>query len=91
MSYLKPLFKKLRNKSIQDDISDSLTIITRHLLDRNYVAANDAYLQVLDSRQTTAATTTVVDWMVFFISSRFSLLLKQKGLSLVSDEEKMIR
>nr|CAG4644689.1 EOG090X03WO [Leptodora kindtii] len=45
-SYLKPLFKKLRNKSIQDDILDSLTIIIQHLLDRNYVAANDAYLQM---------------------------------------------
>jgi pre-mRNA-splicing factor 18 len=45
-SYLKPLFKKLRNKSIQDDILDSLTIIVRHLLNRNYVAANDAYLQM---------------------------------------------
>ena len=42
--YLKPLFKKLRNKSIQDDILDSLTIIVGHLLDRNYVIANDAYL-----------------------------------------------
>lgn len=44
--YLKPLFKKLRNKSIQDDILDSLTIIVGHLLDRNYVIANDAYLQM---------------------------------------------
>lgn len=35
---------KLRNKSIQDDILDSLTIIVGHLLDRNYVIANDAYL-----------------------------------------------
>lgn len=42
--YLKPLFKKLRNKSIQDDILDSLTIIIGHLLNRNYVIANDAYL-----------------------------------------------
>lgn len=44
--YLKPLFKKLRNKSIQDDILDSLTIIIGHLLNRNYVIANDAYLQM---------------------------------------------
>jgi len=40
------LFKKLRNKSIQDDILDSLTIIVQHILDRNYIAANDAYLQM---------------------------------------------
>nr|CAG4640759.1 EOG090X03WO [Eulimnadia texana] len=45
-SYLKPLFKKLRNRSIQDDIMDSLTCIVKHMLDRNYVAANDAYLQM---------------------------------------------
>jgi len=45
-AYLKPLFKKLRNKSIQDDILDSLTIIVQHILDRNYIAANDAYLQM---------------------------------------------
>ena len=45
--YLKPLFKKLRNKSIQDDILDSLTIIVGHLLNRNYVIANDAYLVCL--------------------------------------------
>nr|CAG4647797.1 EOG090X03WO [Moina brachiata] len=44
--YLKPLFKKLRNKSIQDDILDSLTTIVGHLLNRNYVIANDAYLQM---------------------------------------------
>nr|CAG4646159.1 EOG090X03WO [Macrothrix elegans] len=44
--YLKPLLKKLRNKSIQDDILDSLTIIVGHLLTRNYVHANDAYLQM---------------------------------------------
>jgi len=45
-AYLKPLFKKLRNKSIQDDILDSLTIIVRHILARNYITANDAYLQM---------------------------------------------
>lgn len=50
--YLKPLFKKLRNKSIQDDILDSLTIIVGHLLDRNYVIANDAYLVSASSFET---------------------------------------
>lgn len=47
--YLKPLFKKLRNKSIQDDILDSLTTIVGHLLDRNYVLANAAYLVSLNN------------------------------------------
>ena len=45
-AYLKPLFKKLGNKSIQDDILDNLTIIARHLLARNYNTASDAYLQM---------------------------------------------
>nr|CAG4643853.1 EOG090X03WO [Lepidurus arcticus] len=45
-AYVKPLLKKLRNKSMPDDILDSLTTITKHLLKRNYVAASDAYLQM---------------------------------------------
>lgn len=44
--YLKPLLRKLRSKSLPEDISDSLTEITRHLLDRNYIMASDAYLQM---------------------------------------------
>nr|CAG4645447.1 EOG090X03WO [Lynceus sp. MCZ IZ 141354] len=45
-SYLKPLFKKLKKRSMPDDILDSLTTIVKHLLKRNYVAASDAYLQM---------------------------------------------
>ncbi|RZF36342.1 hypothetical protein LSTR_LSTR008823 [Laodelphax striatellus] len=44
--YLKPLLRKLRSKSLPEDISDSLTEITRHLLDRNYIMASDSYLQM---------------------------------------------
>ncbi len=43
---LAPLFEQLHNKSIEDDILASLTIIVRHLLDQNYVAADKAYYQM---------------------------------------------
>lgn len=42
--YLKPLLRKLRNKTIPDDILDSLTDITKSLLRRDYIHASDAYL-----------------------------------------------
>lgn len=35
--YLKPLLRKLKTTSLPEDISDSLTDIVRHLLDRNYL------------------------------------------------------
>lgn len=35
--YLKPLFRKLKSKKLPEDILDSLTIIIKHLLDRNYI------------------------------------------------------
>lgn len=35
--YLKPLLQKLKNHSLPEDISDSLTEIVRHLLNRNYL------------------------------------------------------
>ncbi|XP_065564367.1 pre-mRNA-splicing factor 18-like isoform X2 [Artemia franciscana] len=42
-SYLRPLMKKLRQNNLPPDIQESLTEIIGHLLDRNYIAANDAY------------------------------------------------
>ncbi|KAE8749723.1 hypothetical protein FOCC_FOCC003463 [Frankliniella occidentalis] len=45
-TYLKPLLRKLRSRTLPEDISDSLTEITKHLLDRNYLKASDAYLQM---------------------------------------------
>ncbi|XP_055587972.1 pre-mRNA-splicing factor 18 [Uranotaenia lowii] len=42
--YLKPLLRKLRNKTIPEDILDSLTDITKSLLKRDYLHASDAYL-----------------------------------------------
>lgn len=44
--YLKPLMRKLKKKNLPEDICDSLTEITKHLLDRNYIMASDAYLQM---------------------------------------------
>lgn len=44
--YLKPLLRKLKNFSLSEDISDSLTEIAEHLLNRNYLKASDAYLQM---------------------------------------------
>ncbi|PSN30619.1 Pre-mRNA-splicing factor 18 [Blattella germanica] len=35
--YLKPLLRKLKTKSLPEDISDSLTEITRYMLDRDYI------------------------------------------------------
>ncbi|KPJ02445.1 DNA replication licensing factor MCM9 [Papilio xuthus] len=44
--YLKPLTRKLKKKSLPEDICDSLMEITKHLLERNYIMASDAYLQM---------------------------------------------
>lgn len=45
-TYLKPLFKQLKNHTIAEDIQRHLTLIINDLLDRNYVGANAHYLQM---------------------------------------------
>ncbi|XP_046890757.1 pre-mRNA-splicing factor 18 isoform X1 [Hypomesus transpacificus] len=45
-SYLKPLFRKLRKKSLPADIKESITDIIKFIMEREYVKANDAYLQM---------------------------------------------
>ncbi|XP_047678683.1 pre-mRNA-splicing factor 18 isoform X2 [Tachysurus fulvidraco] len=45
-SYLKPLFRKLRKKALSADIKESITDIIKFMLQREYVKANDAYLQM---------------------------------------------
>ncbi|XP_078409075.1 pre-mRNA-splicing factor 18 isoform X2 [Cetorhinus maximus] len=45
-SYLKPLFRKLRKKTLSQDIKESITDIIKFMLQREYVKANDAYLQM---------------------------------------------
>ncbi|CAH1173679.1 unnamed protein product [Phaedon cochleariae] len=44
--YLKPLLRKLKTFTLPEDICDSLTEIVVHLLNRNYLKASDAYLQM---------------------------------------------
>jgi len=44
--YLKPLTKSLKKRTLSEDILESLLEIVQHCLDRNYVRANDAYLQM---------------------------------------------
>jgi len=36
-NYLKPLFRKLKNNTLSEDILDSLTEILGYVLDRNYI------------------------------------------------------
>lgn len=44
--YLEPLLRKLKNKTVPEDIAESLTEITRFMLDRDYIHASDSYLQM---------------------------------------------
>lgn len=46
VSYLKPLFRKLKHKTIDEDILDAMVIIVYHLMHRDYLKANDAYLEM---------------------------------------------
>ncbi|XP_041377179.1 pre-mRNA-splicing factor 18-like [Gigantopelta aegis] len=46
VGYLKPLFRKLKNKNVDEDILESLVMIVQRLMDRNYLKANDAYLEM---------------------------------------------
>uniref|UniRef100_A0A8D0L2A2 Pre-mRNA-splicing factor 18 n=1 Tax=Sphenodon punctatus TaxID=8508 RepID=A0A8D0L2A2_SPHPU len=45
-SYLRPLFRKLRKRTLPADIKESITDIIKFMLQREYVKANDAYLQM---------------------------------------------
>ncbi|XP_033115492.1 pre-mRNA-splicing factor 18-like [Anneissia japonica] len=45
-AYLKPLLRKLKKRNVASDILEHLKLITKYLLDRDYVKANDAYLQM---------------------------------------------
>ncbi|ESO84399.1 hypothetical protein LOTGIDRAFT_132351 [Lottia gigantea] len=46
VAYLKPLFKKLKNAKVDEDILDSMVYITEHVMDRDYIKANDRYLEM---------------------------------------------
>lgn len=45
-SYIGPLFKRLKNKTVPEDILEYLVDIVKNMLDRDYVKANDTYLQM---------------------------------------------
>lgn len=45
-AYIKPLFRKLKTRTLPEDIMESLVEIVNFLLEREYVKANDAYLQM---------------------------------------------
>ncbi|KZT57897.1 Prp18-domain-containing protein [Calocera cornea HHB12733] len=44
--YLKPLFKALRTKTMEDDVLEKLAEIVYHMQHRQYQRANDAYLRL---------------------------------------------
>lgn len=46
LAYIKPLFRKLKRKDLSSDILECLADIIRQLLDRHYIKANDAYLEM---------------------------------------------
>ncbi|KAJ1831493.1 hypothetical protein LPJ63_004245 [Coemansia sp. RSA 2711] len=44
--YLKPLFRSLKARKLQADVVARITEIARNMIDREYMKANDAYLQL---------------------------------------------
>lgn len=46
VTHLKPLCRKLKAKALPDDILDSLTQIFLELIDRNYIKANEHFLEM---------------------------------------------
>lgn len=45
--YLKPLLRKLKIKTLPEDISDSLTEITRYMVDRDYIQVYGVHINDL--------------------------------------------
>lgn len=46
VSYMKPLFRKLKQEDMSRDILECLVDIVKHLLNRDYLKANEAYLEM---------------------------------------------
>lgn len=44
--YIQPLFRRLKKENVPEDILEHLVMIVNFMFDRNYVKANDAYLQM---------------------------------------------
>jgi len=46
MGYMKPLFRKLKSNTLQDDILEALINIVNCVLKRNYIRANEFFLEM---------------------------------------------
>ena len=46
MGYLKPLLKMLRKGTLSDDIRDSLTSMVKNIMHRDYIRANEKYMEM---------------------------------------------
>lgn len=46
VTYLMPLFKKLKNKDVDEGLLESIVEIVQKMMDRNYIRANDTYLEM---------------------------------------------
>lgn len=46
VSYMKPMFRKLKSRTMQEDILECLVGIIGYMLYRDYIKANDAYLEM---------------------------------------------
>ena len=45
-AYMKPLFRKLKSNALQDDILESLINVVNCVLKRNYIRANEFFLEM---------------------------------------------
>ena len=45
-TYMKPLFRKLKSNTLQDDILESLINVVNCVLKRNYIRANEFFLEM---------------------------------------------
>lgn len=46
VAYIRPLFRKLKNHTLSDAIFESLTEIAEFMIDRQYLKANESYLEM---------------------------------------------
>lgn len=46
VAYMKPLFRKLKSNTLQDDILESLINVVNCVLKRNYIRANEFFLEM---------------------------------------------
>ena len=46
MGYMKPLLKMLRKGTLSEDIRDSLTSMVKYIMQRDYILANERYMEM---------------------------------------------